>query len=129
MRIEKDQSYDITLTVTTPAGTDSKTIKSMIKGSKPVPEDTGVEEAYINSRALKLISGNSVEAGKEFIFSLQNIGSVEIKIYSTNGKMVFAKKGSTTINVPTERMQEGVYLYIAIDDKGYKYTGKLLVKE
>ena len=129
MRIEKDQSYDITLTVTTPAGTDSKTIKSMIKGSKPVPEDTGVEEAYINTRNLKLISGNSVVAGKDFIFALQNIGSIEMKIYSTNGKMVLAKKGSATINIPTEGMTAGVYFYMALDDKGYKYTGKLLVKE
>ena len=68
-------------------------------------------------------------AGKDFIFALQNIGSIEMKIYSTNGKMVLAKKGSATINIPTEGMTAGVYFYMALDDKGYKYTGKLLVKE
>ena len=129
MRIEKDQTYDITLTVTTPAGTDSKTVKSMIKGSKPVPEDTGVEEAYINTRSLKLITGNSVKMGEDFVFTLQNIGSIDMKLYSTNGKMVASHRGSTQINIPTTGISSGVYFYMAIDDKGYKYTGKLLVKE
>ena len=129
MRIAKDQTYDITLTVTTPAGTDSKTIKSMIKGSKPVPEDTGVEEGYIDTRSLRLISGNTIESGQDFVFELHNIGGVEIRLYSTNGKMVSNQKGTSTINISTQGMSAGVYLYIAVDDKGYKYTGKLVVKE
>ena len=128
MRIEPDQTYDISLTVTTPEGTDTKTIKSMIKGSKPVPEGSGTEDAYIASHDLKLISGNSVVRGEEFIFQLNNIEKINIEIYSSNGKMMTAKTGSSTINIPTTMFSAGVYYYMAVDNKGYKYTGKLIVK-
>lgn len=128
MRIEPDQTYDISLTVTTPEGTDSKTIKSMIKGSKPVPEGSGTEEEDIVSRDLKLVSGNSVVKGNEFIFQLCNIDKIKIEVYAPSGKMVAAQTGSSTINIPTTSFSSGVYYYMAIDNNGCKYTGKLIVK-
>ena len=67
--------------------------------SKPVPEDTGVEDVYATSRVLKLISGNSVESGEDFVFLLQNIGTIDIRLYSSNGKMVATQKGSSVIIV------------------------------
>ncbi|MCR5078256.1 MAG: hypothetical protein K6A82_09500, partial [Prevotella sp.] len=44
VRIAPDQSYDVTLTVTTPEGSDSKTIKKMIAGKKEVPTSIAGQE-------------------------------------------------------------------------------------
>ena len=38
MTIAPDQTYDISLTITTPSGSDTKRIEGMIRGSKPVPD-------------------------------------------------------------------------------------------
>ena len=38
MTIAPDQTYDISLTITTPSGSDTKRIEGMIRGNKPVPD-------------------------------------------------------------------------------------------
>jgi hypothetical protein len=42
--------------------------------------------------------------------------------------MVATQKGSSVVTLSTKGLSEGVYFYMAVDDKGYKYTGKLFVK-
>ena len=95
---------------------------------QPLRGDTPVigERTFLAENAAII---GSVKMGEDFVFTLQNIGSIDMKLYSTNGKMVASHRGSTQINIPTTGISSGVYFYMAIDDKGYKYTGKLLVKE
>lgn len=127
--IEPDQTYDITLTVTTPAGSDTKCIKSMIKGSKPVPEEgTGVTANY-NSKELLLTSGNVVSAGEPFVFVPRTLtGCVKVTLYDAKGRIVFSGSDIARIEAKTDGYTPGVYFYMAEDEAGYKKTGKLLVK-
>jgi PKD repeat protein len=129
MVIEPDQTYDITLTVTTPAGSDTKCVKSMIKGTKPVPDDaTGVDD-NMSEDDLLLLSGNVVMAGERFSFVSRGLeGIVSITLYDSAGRMMTRERGTGRIDISTSGYTTGVYYYIASDQAGYRKTGKLLVK-
>lgn len=129
MVIEPDQTYDIALTVTTPAGSDTKCVKSMIKGTKPVPDDaTGVDD-NMSEDDLLLLSGNVVMAGERFSFVSRGLeGAVSITLYDSAGRMMTRERGTGRIDVSTSGYPAGVYYYIASDQAGYRKTGKLLVK-
>lgn len=129
MVIEPDQTYDITLTVTTPAGSDTKCVKSMIKGTKPVPDDaTGVDD-NMSEDDLLLLSGNVVMAGERFSFVPRGLeGAVSITLYDSAGRMMTRESGTGRIDISTSGYPTGVYYYIASDQAGYRKTGKLLVK-
>lgn len=132
--IEPNQTYDISLTVTTPSGTDTKTIKGMIKGEIPVPdeEDNDEETAIADNkggRELLLLSGNVINAGEDFIFSPRSLtGTVEIKVFDAKGGLAHKSSATGQINVSTIGYTPGIYFYIAQDKAGYTKTGKLLVK-
>ena len=128
--IDPNQSYDISLTVTTPAGSDTKTIKSMIKGAKPVPdEDTDVYSPAVKCKDLLLLSGNVVNAGEPFVFVPQSLaGKVALVVYDAKGAVVNSTASSERMEVATAGFAAGVYFYMAEDEAGYKESGKLLVK-
>lgn len=126
--IEPDQTYDITLTVTTPGGCDTKTIPAMIKGNRPVPEGTGVGR-IADSKDLLLLSGNAVDAGEEFLFEQRGLdGIVEIVLYNSTGAVVGQTVGDGRLSFSTADLQSGVYFYYATDEAGFAKTGKLLVR-
>lgn len=129
MVIEPDQTYDITLTVTTPEGSDTKCVKAMIKGNKPVPDDaTGVDDNIFEDDLL-LLSGNVALAGENFSFIPRGLkGVVSITIYDSAGRIMTRERGTGKIDVTTSGYSTGVYYYIASDQAGYRKTGKLLVK-
>ena len=129
MVIEPDQTYDITLTVTTPAGSDTKCVKAMIKGNKPVLDDaTGVDDSMAEDDLL-LLPGNVVLAGEKFSFVPRGLeGVVSIMVYDSAGRLMTKERGTGRIDVPTSGYTTGVYYYIASDQAGYRKTGKLLVK-
>lgn len=125
--IAPDQTYDITLTVTTPAGSDTKTIEGMIRGNKPVSETTSV--IANSSKELLLKSGNVVVAGESLHFVPQNIaGEVSLAVYDSKGNVVYHTTATGVIEVGTSGYNPGVYFYMAEDNAGFKKTGKLLVK-
>ena len=128
--IDPNQSYDITLTVTTPAGSDTKTIKSMIKGAKPVPDEgTAADGPAVKSKDLLLLSGNVVNAGEPFVFVPQSLaGKVALVVYDAKGTVVNSTAFSERMEVATAGFAAGVYFYMAEDEAGYKESGKLLVK-
>ncbi len=128
--IEPDQTYDITLTVTTPGGSDTKKIEGMIKGSKPVPDTpTGIGKNYAPGKELLLTSGNVAKEGENFIFEIRELaGNVNLTVFASNGIVVFKGSFADRISVPTAGYQPGVYFYMAEDEDGYRKTGKLLVK-
>lgn len=129
MVIEPDQTYDITLTVTTPEGSDTKCVKAMIKGNKPVPDDaTGVDDNIFEDDLL-LLSGNVALAGENFSFVPRGLkGVVSITIYDSAGRIMTRERGTGKIDVTTSGYSTGVYYYIASDEARYRKTGKLLVK-
>ncbi len=127
MTIAPDQTYDVTLTVTTPGGSDTKTVEGMIKGSKSVSETTSVVANF--AKELILTNGNVVIAGESFLFATQNlIGDVSLVIYDSKGNVVYSTVATGSINVVTDDYTPGVYFYMAKDSAGFKKTGKLLVK-
>ena len=126
--IAPDQTYDIALTVTTPAGSDTKCIKGMIKGSKPVPDATSVA-AVMQGKDLLLSSGNVVVCGDDFRFVPRDLdGEVSLEIYDAKGNIVYSVVSQSEIEVSTAGYSAGIYFYMATDVAGFKKTGKLLVK-
>lgn len=124
--IEPDQTYDITLTVTTPGGCDTKTVESMIKGSKPVPDGTSVSP--LKGKELLLVS-NVVKAGEEFVFTQRNLdGNVSLKVFDAKGSVVADLLFAERVGVNISGYAPGIYFYLATDEAGYQKTGKLLVK-
>ena len=129
MLIAPDQTYDITLTVTTPAGSDSKCVKEMIKGRIPAPDATSVDEVY-KGKDFLLEGGNVVTVGNSFCFTPRDLdGDVSLCVYDAKGNVVYSAVSSDGFEVCTAGYAPGVYFYMAMDAAGFKKTGKLLVKQ
>ena len=128
MTIAPDQTYDITLTVTTPGGSDTKTIEGMIKGRKAVSESTTALKISAE-KDLQLVGGNVVAVGGGFLFVPRNIEkNIILTIYNSKGEVVYSIETSGAVNVDTSGFSSGVYFYMAESTDGFKKTGKLLVK-
>ena len=126
--IEPNQTYDISLTVTTSAGSDTKCVKGMIKGSKPVPDATSINAA-MQGKELLLTSGNVVTKGESFRFAARDLNSdVSLVVYDAKGNVVYSVVAQSEFEVSTADYSAGVYFYMATDAAGFKKTGKLLVK-
>ncbi len=145
--IAPDQTYDISLTVTTPSGSDTKCIKGMIRGNIPVPEvtpepepepepepdpnpeQTSVKEKAFEEKALLLQPGNVVVAGESLTFVPRMLkGNVTVVVYDSKGCVVARAAGTKGIVVETAGLVPGVHFYMATDEAGYRNTGKLLLK-
>ena len=128
IKIAPDQTYDISLTITTPAGSDTKSVKGMIKGSKPVPDATSID-AVVQGKELLLTSGNVVFAGESFRFVARDLeGDVSLVVYDAKGNVVHSAVAQREFEVSTVGYSAGIYFYMATDAAGFKKTGKLLVK-
>uniref|UniRef100_A0AB33IT13 Sortilin N-terminal domain-containing protein n=1 Tax=Prevotella sp. GTC17253 TaxID=3236793 RepID=A0AB33IT13_9BACT len=127
VRIAPDQSYDVTLTVTTPKGTDTKTIKKMIAGTKDVP--TGMVGQEVLQHDI-LLSGNVYTKGQQITLQPQNIGEAcQWQLFNAVGSLVDTQTLSATeaTQVGTDKLASGIYFYL-ITGKSFKKTGKLLIK-
>ncbi|HEY9551529.1 MAG TPA: T9SS type A sorting domain-containing protein, partial [Prevotella sp.] len=127
VRIEADQSYDVTLTVRTLQGTDTKTIKKMIVGKKEVPTSIAGQEAL--ERDI-ILSSHTCTKGGTITLQPQGIDAdCKWQLFGANGKQVdmqtVAATGTTTISTST--LTPGMYFYI-ITNKTFKKTGKLLIQ-
>lgn len=132
--IAPDQTYDISLTVTTSVGSDTKKITGMIMGNNPVPEESeGETETSVSdmngTRDLLLQPGNVVSTGDVLTFVPRNLsGIVEVNIFNSKGTVVLSNKSASTLKLNTAGLTPGVHFYMASDEQGYKKTGKLLIK-
>ena len=125
--IAPDQTYDISLTITTPAGSDTKRIEGMIKGNKPVPDATSLP--YVMHGKELLLANNVVAVGESLLFTPRGLeGDVQLFIYDAKGNIVSNVVSSECIDVNTADFVPGVYFYHATDEAGFQKTGKLLVK-
>ena len=132
--IAPDQTYDISLTVTTSVGSDTKKVTGMIMGNNPVPEESeGETETSVSdmngTRDLLLMPGNVVSTGDVLTFVPRNLsGVVEVNIFNSKGTVVLSNKSASTLKLNTAGLTPGVHFYMASDEQGYKKTGKLLIK-
>lgn len=147
--IAPDQTYDISLTVTTPYGEDTKKIEGMIFGGKTVEEGeaesggsesgdeneseqqpTGVANNSANIRDILVQPGNSVKVGEDISFIPQKTtGKVKIELYTAKGELLYSGADEAAQIVSTAGFAQGVYFYAAIDEAGFKEVGKLVVTD
>ncbi len=134
VRIAGDQSYDVTLTVSTPMGTDTKTIKNMIKGTKPVPEQEESEPtAIIGQEQLQrdvLLYPNVLKRGESI--SLMPHGLQEqlvLKVYDMQGHLLDKVQLSSQelSHISTTKYLPNTYLYF-IKGANFKKIGKFVVR-
>ncbi len=133
VRIAVDQTYDVTLTVTTPKGTDSKTIKGMIKGSKAVPEEEEIPQSIIGQERLQrdvLLYPNVLLRGESFYLTSHGLtADFVIKIYDMQGKLVEERHLSSQEKhkLSTANYKAGTYVYL-IQNKNFKKIGKFILR-
>ena len=155
MTIAPNQTYDISLTIKTPYGEDTKKIEGMIFGGKSVEEGeeesggsesggngesgsdnenesesqpTGVDNSSANVRDLLLPSGYFVKVGDNITFVPQKLtGKVNIKLYTARGELLYSEVDEAAQTVSTAGFAQGVYFYIATDEAGFKEAGKLVI--
>ena len=128
--IAPDQTYDISLTVTTPQGSDTKKIEGMIVGSRPVPETTAVDNVNAKIRDIIIPSGCTLKQGDKLIFIPQKLtGVVNVSLYTANGDLIYYGSDEAQQVVPTDGLSQGVYFYMATDEAGFKESGKLILKK
>ncbi len=132
VRIEANQSYDVTLSITTPKGTDTKTIKNMIQGSKPVPEGEDIPASIIAQEQLKrnvLLLPNKIKRGE--IFKLYPTGlnqAFSFKLFNMQGELITAQtiESKSPIQMQSSDYPAGTYLYL-IQSNEFKKVGKLVI--
>ena len=120
------QSYDVTLTVTTPQGSDTKTVRKMIAGEKDVPTAITGEELLPTDI---LLSSSHVAKGQTLTLTPRNIATAcQWKLFSAAGHVVqtraVAAKGETCI--ATDGLTPGVYYYM-LTGGTFKKAGKMIV--
>ena len=143
----KGGDYDVTLTVTTSAGSHSRTIKDMITieggtdegetgggetegetGGETGEDETGVNNGYIGEVGLVKAL---LERGEplEFVTSGISDGAV-ITVHDMKGKLlrkVILTEQQSRVYVPSDDLPTGVYIY-AIKTPTQKFLGQFIVK-
>ncbi|WP_081964741.1 hypothetical protein [Porphyromonas sp. COT-290 OH860] len=137
-------SYDVTLTVTTPQGSDTKTVKKMFvvrdgvehpnpdEGyTPPEPSDpTGINpEAEVEQR-IKLYPTVQT-SGQTIRVELTNLREdAKLTLHSAKGhelRHVALPAGSSTYHLTTEGLTPGVYLYSLLS-RSEKHYGRIIIK-
>lgn len=127
VRIAADQSYDVTLTVTTPEGSDTKTIKKMIIGKKEVPTSIAGQEILKHDIVL---SSNIYNQGDLIILQPQNIiDKCKWQLFNASGNLMSSETISPTepSSIATKALAPGVYFYL-LSNKSFKKSGKIIIK-
>lgn len=123
-------TYNVTLTVTTPAGTDTKTVKNMIIGTRGIldPEvTTSIAGQEVLERDVIVSTG---KATGTLSFMSHGISTpLSMQLFSASGQVVKQCRLSATetTHVATEALAPGTYFYL-IEGDGFRKTGKVLVR-
>ncbi|MFX1617162.1 T9SS type A sorting domain-containing protein [Riemerella anatipestifer] len=122
--------YDVTLKVTTPEGTHSKTIEKMIVVNNGV---LGTNETQEMSNPKKItVYPTLLNQGEELRVKLgEPREKAQFKIYNANGTLVktveIETNASKEITVPTHGLPKGVYLF-QYSTYSYIQRGKFIIK-
>ncbi len=133
VRIAGDQTYDVTLKITTPKGTDSKTIKGMIKGSKAVPQEEQKPSSIIGQERLQrdvLLYPNTLARGESIYLAPHGLSEdFVIKVYNMQGKVIEERHLSAQDKhkFSTATYQSGTYVYL-IQSNNFKKIGKFILR-
>ncbi len=117
-------NYDVTLTVTTPAGTSSRTIKNMIT----IDGETSVNDAAIGEVGiLKALLGKG-DALSVIATGLDS--DAELTIHNMKGALLHSvtiPARQPNVNVPLGALSSGVYIY-SIVNATQKFYGQFIIK-
>lgn len=134
--IDPDQTYDVSLTVTTMLNgkevSDTKTVKSMIKGSKPVPENeepdpNPIENIDIAKKTVEVFPTLISEGTPLKIVSKNVKDEMTMYIYDINGNVVRTLNVKNGDHVNVYDMQKGVHIYKIIGED-YTKVGRFLIQ-
>lgn len=119
-------NYDVTLTVTTPAGSNSRTIKNMITIDSPY---TAVEEnvkvGEVGLKSVVLDKGDKIEL---ITSGLKEQGT--FTVHNLKGGLLLTETVSAATDgakVSTDALSAGTYIY-SIETPTQKFFGKIIIK-
>lgn len=118
--------YDVTLSVTTPKGTDTKTVKKMIYWDG---KSLSVANNAETTKDISLVP-SYLQTGTPLKLMHKNLnGSTQVQIFDTTGRLVYHKshtaKDSENISLPT--LASGIYFYTLVHPE-FRKSGKFIVK-
>lgn len=127
IRIAADQSYDVTLTVTTPGGTDTKTVRNMIVGSKAVPNSISGQEPLARD---VVFERTAIRSGEDFCFTPRGLEqAVQLQLYDMSGRLVAEQHidpaGQQTL--AAAHLPVGTYAY-HLHGGAFAKAGKLTIR-
>lgn len=134
-------SYDVTLTVTTPAGADTKTVKKMftVTGGEPHPTP---DKGYTAPDPTSLDPALEVEQRVSLYPTVQNSGEIirvtltnlredaKLTLHDARGhilRQIELPQGSTEYLLATDDLPSGVYLYSLLSQRE-KHYGRFIIK-
>lgn len=127
VRVAEGQSYHVTLTVTTPRGADTKTVKNMIVGVKDVPSAIPGQEVLERDVDFDRLS---LPAGEAFRLLPRGMAvPLHLTLYNASGQVV------RTLNLsphgwqqlPTDGLSAGVYFFVCQSGE-FKKSGRLFLR-
>ncbi len=116
--------YDVTLTVTTAAGTSSRTIKNMIT----IEGDTGIDESHIGEVGIKktlLAKGEPL-----VVVSTGLADDARLTVHGMKGQLLHSAAipaGQGATEVTFDNIATGVYIY-SIKNKTQQFFGQFIIK-
>lgn len=116
--------YDVTLAVTTAAGTSSRTIKKMIT----IEGDTGIDESHIGEVGIKktlLAKGEPL-----VVVSTGLADDAQLTVHGMRGQLLHSAAipaGQGATEVALDNLTAGVYIY-SIKNKTQQFYGQFIVK-
>ena len=117
-------NYDVTLTVTTPAGTSSRTIKNMIT----IEGETGVNEACVGEVGLE---SSLLAVGQPLVVITSGLeNDARFTVHSLKGELLHSTSivtGEQRVNIPLNELAPGIYIY-SIRSATQKFFGQFVIK-
>lgn len=117
-------NYDVTLTVTTPAGSSSRTIRNMIT----IDGETSIDEAAVCEVGLEkavIAAGNPL-----VLLSAGLSGNASFTIHGMKGNLLHRQEieaGQERTAVSTAGLEPGIYIYF-IESDTQKFFGQFIIK-
>lgn len=127
VRVADDQSYDVTLTVTTPEGSDSKTVRRMVWGNKEVM--TGISGQEVLAHDVVLAS-HQVALGSPLVLTPHGLSAAcQWQLFDASGRVVQTATlpATESTQLATLGFTPGVYFY-TITNTTFRKTGKLVIR-
>jgi hypothetical protein len=121
----KAGKYDVTLTITTPAGTSSRTIEDMIviDGPEGIDDSELIGEVGVKS--------NIISQGENLIFITSGLTSEGvITIHNTKGQLMQSQQVSSVdeeVAINLSNLNSGIYIY-SLKTPTQKFFGKFIIK-